>query len=185
VLPIFLAMRMRSCLALGIIALMGCGTGPDDPDLVFYTFDLTASARDSTADRIRVTDCALSGSFTLARPVPLSGTVRFSVSITRSLDEHQATFGEFITADTSVSEAVLDYTGLGDDTLQFTFGAGNYMVTPAAGATSPFNPTMYSADWSCGPDFPLGQDSTLNAHGYDSNLAIPGLWRIQEILPIE
>ncbi len=165
------------------IALGGCGTEPGDSDTVDYWFDLQASLRDSTAERIRIYNCAATGSFSLSKPLAASGTTSFRVLINRSLTEHRGAHAEFTSADTSFSDAVLDYTGLGEDTLQFTFGAGAYTVTPEPGALG--NQAEYSADWSCGPDFPEAQDSTLNAYGFDSGLVIPGIWRIQEIVPFE
>jgi hypothetical protein len=177
---------MKRCFAfLTTVCLAGCGTGPGDSDRVFYFFDMSAALRDSTAERIRIYNCAVSGSFELSNPLPSSGMASFNVLINRSLTEHRGSHAEFTSADTSISDAVLEYTGLGEDTLQFTFGAGSYVVTPSPGGHPAGNPTEYSAEWPCGPDFPLAQDSTLNAYGYDSDLVIPGLWRIQEILPFE
>ena len=42
------------------------------------------------------------------------------------------------------------------------------------------NPTEYAGDWSCGPEVPLGQDSTLLAYGYGASLRLPGTWRVSE-----
>lgn len=165
------------------MALAGCGTGPGESDTAYYWFDLQASLRDSTAERIRIYNCGATGSFSRSKPLAAAGTISFPVLITRSLTEHRGSHAEFTSADTSFSDAALDYTGLGEDTLQFTFGAGSYTVTPEPGALGSY--AEYSAEWSCGPDFPEAQDSTLNAYGFDSDLVIPGIWRIQEILPFE
>jgi hypothetical protein len=163
-------------------AAIGCGTGPDDREVAYYEFGLAAFGGDTTPERIRTYDCAVSGSFSLPVPVSVSGTVRFPVSIRRTLTEQRGNHTEFTRADTSVSEAVLEYTGLGQDSLGFTFGAGSYVITPEPGGR--IYGTEYSGDWTCGPDLPLAQDSTLNAYGYDATLEIPGSWQVFELLPI-
>jgi hypothetical protein len=172
-------------LVLGVIgpAVIGCGTEPDRGDIAYYYFRLDAIGGDTTPDRIRIYDCRVMGDFSLATPVSSSGTVRFPVSVGRTLTEHRGNHAEFTRADTSITEAVLEYSGLNQDTLRFTFGAGPYVVAPEPGGREYY--ADYSGDWTCGPSLPLANDSTLNAYGYDPNLEIPGHWTVIELRPIE
>ncbi len=39
----------------------------------------------------------------------------------------------------------------------------------------------YSGDWSCGPDFPLSQDTRLIEAGLDSTLVSPGLLAVDSL----
>ena len=61
-----------------------------------------------------------------------SGTVRFPVYL-EHLFETRGEHFETTSADTSIAEAVLDYIGLGDDSLQFVLGAGSYTVSLGPG----------------------------------------------------
>jgi hypothetical protein len=161
----------------------GCGTGPDNPTIASYQFFLSAFASDTTAERVRNYDCIVTGNFTVTIPVASSGTVHFPIHITRTLGEQRGTHLEHTMADSTITDAVLVYTGLGEASVSFTLTAGPYTVTPSPGAHIPAT-AEYAGDWSCGPELPLSQDSTLNSYGYDSGLVIPGTWRISENVPI-
>jgi hypothetical protein len=175
----------RPLTLLGWVALAAaCGTGPDEKrDTVQYQFALAAFGGDTTADRARYYDCVVAGFFQLPKPVPLNGTVRFPVTISRHLSEQRGTHSETTSADSIISEAVVEYTGLGGDSLSFTLGAGPYVITLGPGAEVPRS-GEYAGSWSCDVEVPLAGDSTLGAYGYDPNLEIPGTWRISELLPI-
>jgi hypothetical protein len=164
---------------------VGCGTGPDNPDTLFYQFFLEAFGADTTAERIRGNGCVVSGTFALANPALANGTVNFPVHIERTINENSGQHFESTLADTNVTEAVLDYAGLGSSSLSFTFGAGDYTVSPPAGMLAIGQAGTYTGDWSCGPDLPLAHDSTLGVYGFDPNLVLQGSWRIEEIRPIE
>ena len=169
----------------GVALVAGCGTGPDEKrDTVQYQFALAAFGGDTTADRVRSYDCVVAGFFQLSKPVPLNGTVRFPVTVSRHLTEQRGTHSETTSADSTISEAVVDYTGLGGDSLRFTLGAGPYVITLGPGAGIPTEPGEYAGPWSCDVEVPLARDSTLSAYGFDPNLEIPGTWRISELLPI-
>jgi hypothetical protein len=179
-------MTMRSHVAVAVgLSAVACTTGPDRPDTVQYQFYLTALGSDTIAGRIRWYDCLVTGVFQVPNPPPVSETVRFPVRVMRSLSEYDGSHTENTLADSSFSEAVLQYAGLGVDTLTFTFGAGDYTVTPEAGVQSAgYGASEYSGAWSCGLDVPLAQDSTLTAYGYPQ-VEIPGNWRIGEILLLD
>jgi hypothetical protein len=164
----------------------GCGegTGPREAP-VHYQFALAAFGGDTTAERARSYDCMVYGFFDIPRPVPASGTVRFPVQVQRSLYEQRGSHVELTRADSSIAEAVLEYTGIGDDSLQLVLAAGPYTVSLGPGGLAPSSPLEYAGEWTCGPDVPLAQDSTLLAYGLDPNLQIPGTWRWSEDRPIE
>lgn len=169
----------------GLALAAGCGTGPDEKSgTARYQFALAAFGGDTTTDRVRSYDCVVAGYFQLPKPVPLNGTVRFPVTINRRLSEQRGTHSETTSADSTISEAVLEYTGLGGDSLSFTLGAGPYVITLGPGAGVPTEPGEYAGPWSCDVEVPLARDSTLSAYGYDPNLAMPGTWRISALQPI-
>jgi hypothetical protein len=175
-------------LVMNLVALAGtgCGNGTDPSRRpVDYQFALAAVAGDTTAERARTYDCSVYGHFSLPQPLSPAGTVRFPVRVERRLFESRGSHTEMTSADTNISELVLDYTGLGDDSLQFVIGAGSYTVSLGPGGRALGSPTEYAGDWSCGPEVPLGQDSTLLAYGYGASLRLPGTWRVSEILPID
>jgi hypothetical protein len=111
--------------------------------------------------------------------------VRFPVKVERRLFERFGNHDETTRADSSIAEGVLEYTGLGDDSLQFVLAAGPYTVSLGPGGLAPNPPPEYAGDWTCGPDVPLAQDSTLLAYGFDPDLQIPGTWRWSELQSIE
>src|SRR3954471_13260825 len=164
----------------------GCGDGTDPSRRpVDYQFALAAVGGDTTPERARTYDCTMYGYFRIPQPVSPSGTARFPVYLERRLFETRGDHSETTSADTSITEAVLDYTGLGGDSLQFVLGAGSYTVSLGPGGRAFGTPAEYAGDWSCGPEVPLGQDSTLLAYGYGASLRLPGTWRVSEILPID
>lgn len=178
-------MKFEIVVLVGLGGVTGCGTDPNRPD-VSYFFNMNASAADTTAEGIRTFSCSVYGSFQLANPAPANGTVSFGADIGRTLQLQNGQHFESTLADTSISEAVLEYSGLGSSTLSFTFGAGDYTVSPPPGTPTLGQAGTYAGDWSCGPDFPLANDSTLGAYGSDPNLSLEGgVWQIQEILPID
>jgi hypothetical protein len=179
--------RLRlSGLAAAVLIGAGCGdgTGPGG-NQIQYQLALTAFGSDTTVERVRGYECFLYGFFTLPLPVSADSLVTFPITVQRRLLETRGTHSEVTSADTAIAEATLDYTGLGEDSLQFLLTAGPYTVTLGPGGFAPGNPTEYSGEWSCSPDVPLGQDSTLLAYGHDPDLSIPGTWRLSELLPIE
>jgi hypothetical protein len=111
--------------------------------------------------------------------------VRFPVKVERRVFERRGNHDETTRADSSIAEGVLEYTGLGDGSLQFVLAAGPYTVSLGPGELAPFPPPEYEGEWTCGPDVPLAQDSTLLAYGFDPNLQIPGTWRWSELQSIE
>jgi hypothetical protein len=164
----------------------GCGGGIDPSRIpVEYQFALNAVGGDTTVERARTYDCTIYGYFRIPQPLSPSGTARFPVYLERRLYETRGEHFETTSADTSIAEAVLDYTGLGGDSLQFVLGAGSYTVSLGPGGRTFNNPTEYAGDWSCGPEVPLGQDSTLLAYGYGASLRLAGTWRVSEMLPID
>jgi hypothetical protein len=177
-------MRLPISVLVMLGAVMGCATGPDHPATLGYFLSMNASISDTTPERIRTFNCGVSASFHLPNPAPASGTVRFSASVTRTVDEQGGRHFETTRADTTYPEAVLDYSGLGDDSLGFTLGAGAYTVSPDSGGVSRVEPDTYIGTWNCGPDFPFSQDSTLGAYGLDPNLQFEGVWQIQKERPI-
>ncbi len=160
----------------------GCGTDPSRGN-VQYQIALSAGGGDSTAARVRTFDCVIAGFFEVASGVP-NGTVHFPVSVSRSLIDRSGSHFEQTSADTMIADAVLDYTGLDSESPTFTFGAGSYTVALGEGAPAPTQPGEFTGPWTCGPDVPLAQDSTLGAYGYDSNQPIGGTWRVTEMRPI-
>lgn len=167
------------------LATAGCGTGPEDQrDTVYYQFALTAFGGDTTAERARSYDCIVTGSFQLSIPAPVSGTAHFPITLTRRLIEQRGTHSEITSADSTITDAVLEYDGLDSDSLTFTLGAGPYVVALGPGAGVATQQGEYAGPWSCGPEVPLARDSTLGAYGYDPALEIPGTWHISEERPI-
>jgi hypothetical protein len=183
-----LRITLRQNLCVGsfcIAAVSGCnGTNPGEADTIQYQFALAAVAGDTTPERIRSFYCQGFGYFTVDKPVAHEGTVRFPLTIQRYMEERRGTHVESTMADTSVTEAVLQYSGLGGDSLSFTLGAGSYTVTLGPGGTRPNYGPEYSGPWICGPSVPLANDSTLRAYGFDPNLALAGDWRVSETLPM-
>jgi hypothetical protein len=166
-------------------AVSGCnGTEPGESDAVQYQFALAAVAGDTTPERIRLFSCQVFGYFMVDKPVAREGTVRFPLTIQRYMDERQGTHVESTMADSSITEAVLEYSGLGGDSLSFTLGIGSYTVTLGPGGTKPNYGPEYSGPWTCGPSFPLATDSTLLAYGFDPNFVLVGDWRVSETLPM-
>ncbi len=163
------------------LALAGCGSDPNDGP-VQYQLSLSAFGSDTTAEGVRQHGCRLYGSFNIARPVPASGTVRFPVWVQRDLYEMRGTHSESTIADSTIAEAVLDYVGLGDDSLRLTLGAGSYTATLGPEA---FSFGAYSGEWICGPEVPLAQDSTLLAYGYQPDRQIVGTWLVSEMITFE
>jgi hypothetical protein len=172
--------------AMAALAVVSCGdgTGPGEAS-VHYQFALAAFGGDTTAERARSYDCFVYGFFEIPRPLPVNGTVRFPVKVERRLFERRGNHDEATRADSSIAEGVLEYTGLGDDSLEFVLAAGPYTVSLGPGGLAPSRPPEYAGQWTCGPDVPLAQDSTLLAYGFDPNLQIPGTWRWSELRPIE
>lgn len=164
----------------------GDGSGPGDNDqTIQYQFALAAFADDSTVERARSYECALYGVFTVAVPVVAQGSVRFPVRVERQMTERRGTHLESTAADSSIGEALLEYTGLGGNSLRFTLHAGPYTTTLGPGGLVPSEPGEYAGDWTCGPAVPLAHDSTLVAYGYDPSLEHPGTWRVTELRPVE
>jgi hypothetical protein len=177
---------VASCLA--VVGLGGAGCGdpvrPGDTP-VHYQFALAAFGGDTTAERARSYDCVLYGFFDLPQPVAPNATARFPVKVERRLFESRGSHNEMTRADTSIAEAVLDYSGLGEDSLSFVLTAGPYTVSLGPGGVPASEPYEYAGEWTCGPAVPLGQDSTLLTYGWDPDLQIAGTWRVSEILPID
>jgi hypothetical protein len=178
-----LTQRVHAC-SIAIAAICGCGTGPGESDKVEYQFSLAASATDTTPERIRSLYCSVFGYFMVDKPVAAEGTARFPVRIERYMDERSGSHVESTMADSSIGEVVLEYSGLGGDSLSFTLGAGSYTETLGPGAIDPTNGPEYSGPWICGPSFPLSNDSTLVAYGFDPNLLLAGDWRVTQSLPM-
>ena len=166
-----------------LTVLAGCND-PEDPTIAAYQVYFQAFGGDTTPQRARTYDCVVTGHFTVPLPLEPSGTVLLDLLIARSLSDQSGNHQELTRADTMVSQAELAYDGLGEDNLSFSLTAGSYNLTPPAGARIP-STAEYGGDWTCGPDLPLAQDSTLMFYGYDPNIQIPGLWRISENLPFE
>jgi len=180
--------RLASHLGAVSVAAAGCGdgSGPDDPpSTVHYQFALAAFGGDTTPERARAYDCFLYGFFDLPLSAPANGTVRLPIRVERRLFETRGSHSESTLADSTIGEGVLEYTGLGEDSLQFVLTAGPYSASLGPGGLVPNPPPEYAGEWTCGPDVPLAQDSTLLAYGYDAGLAIPGTWRVSEIQPVE
>jgi hypothetical protein len=71
---------------------------------------------------------------------------------------------------------------MGGNSLSLTIKAGAYtVVTDPAQMSS----VQGAGTWTCGPDFPLAQDSTLAAYGLDPNAQLPGVWQMQQLQGIE
>jgi len=103
--------------------------------------------------------------------------------VNRQLQVNSGKHLELTAADTTIGEAVLDYAGLGQDTLRITLGAGSYTATLGPGSSS--STAHYEGEWICGPEVALAQDSTLLAYGYDADLPLVGTWRLSELIPFE
>lgn len=177
--------QLLSAATICIAAVSGCnGTKPGESDTVQYQFALAAVGADTTPARIRSFYCSVFGFFMVDKPVAREGTVRFPLTVQRYMDERSGTHVESTMADSSITEAVLQYSGLGGDSLSFTLGAGSYTVTLGPGGTKPDYVPEYSGQWTCGPDVPLANDSTLLAYGFDPNLSLVGDWRVSETLPM-
>ena len=176
-------MRTPRCLLIPqlVIALAvttGCdGTGPDNP-VAQYNFTLQAWGQDSIAGHPREHYCLLNGLFEVPRPLAAHGAVTFSVRVERRVVEVMGTHYEDTRADTSIAEAQLIYTGLGQSTMDAVLRAGPYSVSLAAGER---DGGAYIGSWTCGSDVPLAQDSTLVAYGYDADLLAPGSWEVFEL----
>jgi hypothetical protein len=125
------------------------------------------------------------GFFQVPRPVVSSGVARFQLRVERRLFESSGRHAESTLADSTIAEAELEYSGLGEGTLSFALIAGPYTTTPGPGVSTTGFPTEYRGDWTCGPEVPLSQDSTLLAYGYDPDLHLAGNWRVFELVPIE
>lgn len=179
-------LRQQLCAASICIAIVsGCnGTDPGESDTVQYQFALAAVAGDTTPERIRSFYCSVFGFFMVDKPVAREGTVRFPLTIQRYMEERRGSHVESTMADSSITEAVLEYSGLGGDSLSFTLGAASYSVTLGPGGTKPNYVPQYSGPWICGPGVPLANDSTLLAYGFDPNLMLAGDWRVSETLPM-
>jgi hypothetical protein len=163
-------------------AACGDGVGPRDTP-VHYQFALAAFGADTTPERTRSYECFVFGFFDLARPVSPTGTARFPITVERRLYETRGKHSEMTRADTTISEAVLDYDGLGRNILQFVLAAGPYTVSLGPGALE--YGYEYTGEWTCGPDVPLAQDSTLLAYGHDPGLRLAGTWRVSEMPTFE
>jgi hypothetical protein len=166
-----------------LMAFSACGTGPGEREFFHYSLSLTAFARDTAVGGTRTHECTASAFFDVQKAQLPEGTVRFPLTIHRGLIDQQGGHVEMTSADTSIAEVVLQYAGLGEDSLSFTLGAGSYTLT--VGLQAETYPGEHSGPWTCGPDVPLAQDSTLLAYGYDPNVQVPGTWRIAEIIMIE
>ena len=174
--------------AICLVALSACGDGSgpgEDRESVQYQFALAAFGVDSTEERERTYDCLLYGFFAVPTPVMSEGTVRFPITVERHMGERRGDHQEATSADSVIGEGVLEYSGLGGDSLAFTLAAGPYSVTLGPGGVDPSQPGEYSGAWTCGPGVPLATDSTLGAYGYDPNLELPGTWRVSELVPFE
>ena len=177
-------MKLGIVVLVGLGGMTGCGTDPNRPDLSYFVF-MNASAEDTTAEGIRTFNCTVSGSFQLSNPAPADGSVTFGASLGRNLQLRNGQHFESTLADTSVADAVLQYSGLGSSTISFTLGAGPYTINPSPGEAAVGDPSTYTGAWSCGPDFPLAHDSTLAAYGFDPNRELDGIWQIMEVRPID
>ena len=89
---------------------------------------------------MRSHDCFVFGFFELPRTAPSSGSVRFPVKIERRLYERRGVHQEATQADSSVTEAVLVYAGLGEPTLEIGLTAGPYEVNLGSGALNRLSP---------------------------------------------
>ena len=185
-LPLLLLRPLRA-LALGVLIMAaGCndGTGPAAGPIQFQ-LALQAFGRDSTAERWSEYSCSIYGSFQVARPLAANGTVTFPARVERLLVELRGNHIEHTRADTSIAEAELVYSGLGQNSLSFVLTAGPYTASLGPGGISSTSAGGYSGDWTCGADVPLAQDSTLLAYGYDAALLPPGRWEVFELQPFE
>lgn len=182
-----LSQRLVALLSLfSLLALTaGCGTGPDDDPTIFYQFTMTAFASDTTSERVRSHECFVYGSFGVSRPLPPSGTAQLqNLTVNRRLTEASGTHYETTYADSAITDATLQFTGLSGDSLSLTLNAGSYVTTLGPGGFSAWQ-GGFEGPWTCDAGVPLAQDSTLSAWGYDPNLAIQGNWRVSEIYPID
>jgi hypothetical protein len=141
-----------SHIAMAALAAASCGDGTEPGEApVHYQFALAAFGGDTTAERARSYDCFLYGFFDIPQPVPASGTVRFPVKVERRLFERRGNHDETTRADSSIAEGVVEYTGLGDDSLQFVLSAGPYTVNLGPGELAPFPPPEYAATGLAAP----------------------------------
>lgn len=168
----------------GLLAVLAGCSDPDDPTIASYQVSFQAFGGDTTPQRARTYDCVVSGHFTVPLPLEPSGTVVLDLLIARSLSDQSGSHRELTGADTMVTHAELVYDGLGQNSLSFSLTAGPYTLTPPAAARIA-SEAAYGGNWTCGPDLPLAQDSTLVFYGYDPNIQIPGVWRISENLPFD
>jgi hypothetical protein len=180
----------RLCSHLVTIAAVavGCddGTGPDThPATVQYQFALAAFGGDTTPERARTYDCFVYGFFAVPLPVAAAGRAQFPIRVERRLFETRGNHSEATLADSSIGEGVLEYSGLGQDTLRFVLTAGPYRTSLGPGGLASNAPPECSGEWICGPDVPLAHDSTLLAYGYDAGVTTLGTWRVSEIQPVE
>jgi hypothetical protein len=180
---LMIAARHLGASGIFLMALSACGTGPGEREFFQYYLSLTAFARDTAPGGTRTYECTASAFFDVPEAQLPEGTVRFPLTINRRLIDQQGSHLEMTSADTTIAEVVLQYAGLGEDSLSFTLGAGSY--TLSVGLQAETYPGEHSGPWTCGPDVPLAQDSTLLAYGYDPNVQVPGTWRIGEIIMID
>jgi hypothetical protein len=178
-------MRRVIALLASVGGISGCSSGPDQPTVLSYNLYMNAHASDTTPERIRTLSCLLEGNFQLENPAPMSGNLGLALTITRMLEEQSVQHFENTRADTIFSDVTLQYSGLGGNTLNFTLGGGPFTLGPLSGDLTFGQAGIYSGTWNCGPEFPLAQDSTLGAFGYDANAQLDGVWQIQEIRPID
>jgi hypothetical protein len=80
-------MRLSIGMPVSLGGVVACGTGPDQPATLGYFLNMNASISDTTPERIRTFSCGVSGIFHLPSPAPATGTVRFSASVIRTIDE--------------------------------------------------------------------------------------------------
>jgi hypothetical protein len=171
-----------------LLAVAGCDDGPgpgEEQRTVSYQFALAAFGEDSMAERVRYYQCVVHGFFAVAIPLVPQGSVRFPLMIERQMAERRGSHFETTSADSLVEDALLTYSGLGDDSLTFTLGAGPYAIALGPGGQDASAPGEYSGPWTCGAGVPLATDSTLGAYGYDPSLELAGTWRVSELLPVE
>jgi hypothetical protein len=112
-----------------MLAFSACSDGPgpnEETETVQYQFALAAFGGDSTVERVRSYECLVHGFFTVPSPVVLQGSVRFPLTVERRMGERRGRHVESTSADSTVEEALLEYSGLGGDSLTFTLGAGSY-----------------------------------------------------------
>jgi hypothetical protein len=178
-------MRRVFALLASVGGVSGCSSGPGEPAFLSYFVYMNAHASDTTPDRVRTLSCFLEGNFQLENPPPESGNLSLVLTVSRTLEEQSGQHFENTRADTIISDASLQYSGLGGNSLNLTIGAGPFTLGPLSGDPTFGQAGTYSGTWTCGPEFPLAQDSTLAAFGYDANAQLEGVWEIQELRPID